>query len=309
MARRVFLHLGLPKTATTYLQTILWASRDRLRADGVLLPGEERRDHLWASRVVREDPNLERQPERHRTAWARLRAELAAWDGDGLVSHEFFAAASAAQAAAMIEELAPAEVHLVATAREPLGLFTASWQESLKNRNTVPAAGVRPVGLEEPARHLELAHPRPAAGAAPLGRDPAARARPRAAAAPRRPPGGDLGDVRRRGRRRPGGVRHRPVVPERVDGRGRGRDPATGQRAPRLVRAGLRPRRLHPHLPRRRAPGAARRGALLAGARPGRGLPAPGPPGRAVRARSAASTYAATWPTSWCPTSSTYAAR
>jgi len=138
VARRVFLHLGLPKTATTYLQTILWASRDRLRADGVLLPGEERRDHLWASRVVREDPNLERQPERHRTAWARLRAELAAWDGDGLVSHEFFAAASAAQAAAMIAELAPAEVHLVATAREPLGLFTASWQESLKNRNTVP---------------------------------------------------------------------------------------------------------------------------------------------------------------------------
>jgi hypothetical protein len=38
----------------------------------------------------------------------------------------------------MIADLAPAEVHLVATAREPLGLFTASWQESLKNRNTVP---------------------------------------------------------------------------------------------------------------------------------------------------------------------------
>jgi hypothetical protein len=29
-------------------------------------------------------------------------------------------------------------VHLVATAREPLGLFTASWQESLKNRSTTP---------------------------------------------------------------------------------------------------------------------------------------------------------------------------
>jgi hypothetical protein len=57
VARRVFIHLGLPKTATTFLQTILWGSRDRLRADGVLLPGDERRDHLWASRVVREDPN------------------------------------------------------------------------------------------------------------------------------------------------------------------------------------------------------------------------------------------------------------
>ncbi len=137
MARRVFIHLGLPKTATTYLQTILWGSRERLRADGVLVPGDERRDHLWASRVVREDPNLAKHPELHRTAWDRLRRALDEWDGDGLVSHEFFAAASPRQAARMIEELAPAEVHLVATAREPLGLFTASWQESLKNRNTV----------------------------------------------------------------------------------------------------------------------------------------------------------------------------
>jgi hypothetical protein len=116
----------------------LWGSRDRLRAEGVLLPGRERRDHLWASRVVREDPNLDKQPERQRTSWTRLRKALAEWDGDGLVSHEFFAAASPRQAARMIADLAPAEVHLVATAREPLGLFTASWQESLKNRNTVP---------------------------------------------------------------------------------------------------------------------------------------------------------------------------
>jgi hypothetical protein len=137
VARRVYIHLGLPKTATTYLQTILWGSRDRLRAEGVLLPGKERRDHLWASRVVREDPNLDRQPEQHRTSWSRLVEALADWDGDGLVSHEFFAAASPGQAARMIADLAPAEVHVVATAREPLGLFTASWQESLKNRNTV----------------------------------------------------------------------------------------------------------------------------------------------------------------------------
>lgn len=138
MAERVFLHLGLPKTATTYLQTILWNHRPTLADQGVLLPGAERRDHLWASRVVREDPNLAKAPERHRTAWDRIRAELAAWPGTGLVSHEFFAAASGEQAAATVAALAPADVHLVVTAREPLGLFTASWQESLKNRHTTP---------------------------------------------------------------------------------------------------------------------------------------------------------------------------
>jgi hypothetical protein len=135
---RLFVHIGLPKTATSYLQTIIWSNRDALRERGVVVPGTERRDHLWASRTVRGDRNQERAPERHRTAWGRIRAELAAADGTGLVSHEFFAAASAEQAVSMVDALAPAEVHLVVTAREPLGLFAASWQESLKNGSTTP---------------------------------------------------------------------------------------------------------------------------------------------------------------------------
>lgn len=138
MAQRVFVHIGLPKTATSYLQTILWSQRDALRARGVVVPGSERRDHLWASRTVRHDPVQQRAPERHRTAWRRLVEELGASEGIGLLSHEFFAAASAEQAQAMVAELPTDDVHLVVTAREPLGLFTASWQESLKNGATTP---------------------------------------------------------------------------------------------------------------------------------------------------------------------------
>lgn len=140
MVRRVFVHIGLPKTATTYLQTILWSNEDAVRSQGLLLPGRGRRDHLWASRVVREQPERGVRPEREHEAWARIQEDLRGWDGDGLVSHEFFAAASTDQATAMVAALAPAEVHVVVTAREPLGLFTASWQESLKNRSTVPMA-------------------------------------------------------------------------------------------------------------------------------------------------------------------------
>jgi hypothetical protein len=140
MAAKVYLHIGLPKTATTYLQSVMWAERELMRAQGVLLPGRERRDHLWSSRVVREDPNLARYDERRRTAWDRLRAEIAGWDGAAVISHEFFAGATAEQAAAMIASLAPAEVHLVLTAREPVGLFASSWQESLKNRETATMA-------------------------------------------------------------------------------------------------------------------------------------------------------------------------
>ncbi len=140
MAARVFLHVGLPKTATTYLQTILWTNRDVLEEQQLRLPGEGRYEHLWASRIVREDPAFEKSNERRRGAWERLRADVAAWPGTALISHEFFAAASAEQAERMVEELEPAEAHLVVTGREPLGLFTASWQESIKNRDTAPMA-------------------------------------------------------------------------------------------------------------------------------------------------------------------------
>jgi hypothetical protein len=36
----------------------------------------------------------------------------------------------------MIADLAPAEVHVVVTAREPVGLYSGGWQESLKNRDS-----------------------------------------------------------------------------------------------------------------------------------------------------------------------------
>jgi hypothetical protein len=136
MAAKVFLHIGLPKTGTTYLQTVMWADRERMRAQGVLLPGRERRDHLWATRIIREDPNLPTYEERVRESWGVLKAEIAAWPGTALISHEFFAGAAPDQAARMVAELAPAEVHLVVTAREPVGLYSGGWQESLKNRDS-----------------------------------------------------------------------------------------------------------------------------------------------------------------------------
>ena len=140
MSARVYLHVGLPKTATTYLQTILWHNREALEAQGVRLPGVARYEHLWASRVVREDPAFEKFSEHRRATWDRLREDVAQWPGTSLISHEFYAAASAEQAVRMVDDLAPAEVHLVVTAREPLSLFTASWQESIKNRDTQPMA-------------------------------------------------------------------------------------------------------------------------------------------------------------------------
>ena len=151
MARAVYLHVGLPKTATTYLQTILWDHREEIEAQGVRLPGLARHDHLWSTRIVREDAQFAKvSTDRRLGAWERVLADVAAWPDTCLISHEFFGAATAEQAARVVADLAPAEVHLVVTAREPLSLFAASWQESIKNRDTTPMADYSTTESDDP---------------------------------------------------------------------------------------------------------------------------------------------------------------
>lgn len=130
MASRVFLHIGLPKSGTTFLQTTMWANRSGLRRQGVLYPGEERLDHFQAFQQVR--GARQQQAGDHAGAWDRLVAELRAWDGVGLVSHEFFCMSTPEQAARVVADLQPAEVHVVLTVRSYFLQFPALWQEALK---------------------------------------------------------------------------------------------------------------------------------------------------------------------------------
>ena len=131
MARRVYFHVGVPKSGTTFLQTAMWRNRSQLRAQGFLYPGSKRMDHYNASRIVR-GAVRERLAEVEDDAWDRIVRELSEWEGVGLVSHEFFSMASVPQARAAVAALAPAQVHVVLTARDYVRQFPAVWQEALK---------------------------------------------------------------------------------------------------------------------------------------------------------------------------------
>jgi hypothetical protein len=135
---RVFLHIGLPKTGTTYLQGVLWDNVDLVRRDGVVLPGAGHRDHLWAALDVQERKNLVKRGRRAPGSWKRLSDELAQARGTGLITHEFFCGASQEQAERAVADLAPAEVHVVVTARHAAGMLAAGWQEMVKNGSTAP---------------------------------------------------------------------------------------------------------------------------------------------------------------------------
>ena len=73
MASQVFLHIGLPKTGTTYLQSVLWGSQGRRSPrDGFLLPGRGHREHLWAALELQERPNLAQRHPKAPGTLARL---------------------------------------------------------------------------------------------------------------------------------------------------------------------------------------------------------------------------------------------
>jgi glycosyltransferase involved in cell wall biosynthesis len=132
VAKRVFLHIGAPKSGTTFLQTVLWNNRVRLGADDVLLPGRDLFDYNLAhTAILHPQPHTKIQ-RRARATWRRLREEIAAWSGDAVISNEWFVRASADAAARAHRDLADSELHIVYTARAYVHQIPAAWQETLK---------------------------------------------------------------------------------------------------------------------------------------------------------------------------------
>ena len=139
--RRVVLHVGAPKSGTTYLQRVLWANRDGMRQVGFLVPGRTQRDMFEAAIQVRETYQqwgMAREALAGR--WEGLCSEARAFHGTTIMSHEMLAPASRTQAAAALSELAGLEVHLVFSARDLVRQALSEWQERVKNGSTVTFA-------------------------------------------------------------------------------------------------------------------------------------------------------------------------
>ena len=133
--KQVFVHIGEPKTGSTFLQEVLWNNRAELSANGVRLPGHHPQDHYRAAQDV---IGAERDPNDPAATWSGewdLLAEQAlSIPGRSLISHELLSAAGAEQATRAVGALAGAEVHVVLTVRDMATLLPAEWQESVKQR-------------------------------------------------------------------------------------------------------------------------------------------------------------------------------
>ncbi|GGF47729.1 hypothetical protein GCM10011519_22220 [Marmoricola endophyticus] len=143
MARTVLLHVGVPKTGTSYVQDRLFRNPEALAAHGLAYPADRHDAHFLAAVDLTglRWGGLETQAV---GAWDRLVEQVRAAPGTAVISHEVFGQASRADVARAMEDLganAGVEVHVVVSARDLVRQVPAEWQENVKHR--------RRVGFEE----------------------------------------------------------------------------------------------------------------------------------------------------------------
>lgn len=136
MSRTVLVHVGAPKTGTSFVQDVLFRHREQLATQGVLYPADRFDAHFLAALDLMELRwgGLEKQAV---GAWDRLAEQVRAWDGVSIVSHEILATASREQVRRALASFGDAEVHLVMSVRDLVRQVPAEWQENVKHRRTL----------------------------------------------------------------------------------------------------------------------------------------------------------------------------
>jgi hypothetical protein len=136
VAKRIYLHIGAPKTGTTYLQAVCGRNRDALAARGVLYPDAFGDAHHKAVWDLRETPDQREGTKGIEGSWDRLVEIANGADSDVLLSSEHFVFAVRRQIERAVSAL-DGELHIVYTARDLVRQVPAVWQERIKNQKTV----------------------------------------------------------------------------------------------------------------------------------------------------------------------------
>jgi hypothetical protein len=138
-SRTCFLHIGLPKTGTSYLQSILRQSRPALAAQGLGLLPSRKGSPFHLVLAVRDELSAEMDPPQAFAALNDFRAEAAAagWDRT-LVTQELLGAAEPDQIAVLLDALPGYESHVVVTVRDLASFLPSAWQQHVKARGVLP---------------------------------------------------------------------------------------------------------------------------------------------------------------------------
>ncbi len=133
MTRVVYLHVGAPKTGTTYLQDRLALNRSSLARHGVHYPIGLQASHFRPALDLL-DMSWGGQREDVAGEWDALMGRVRRHNGTVVVSHEILAGARPRQVKRAMAGLRGSEVHLVYSARDLARQIPAEWQEGVKHR-------------------------------------------------------------------------------------------------------------------------------------------------------------------------------
>ena len=154
MSKRVLLHVGCPKTGTSYLQDVLFRNQEVLREHDILYPADRFDAHFLAALDLMTLPwgGLETDAV---GAWDRLAAQVREWPGTSIISHEIFARATPTQVDRALTSLGDAEVHVVLSVRDLVRQIPAEWQENVKHRSHITYARFLET-IRDPARDSRI---------------------------------------------------------------------------------------------------------------------------------------------------------
>jgi uncharacterized coiled-coil protein SlyX len=135
-------HFGLPKTGTSYLQSLVWGNLAELRQQGLVVvpdPGPTAQGKPGADVMLAARGRLKagRDPLTAEEVLDRLASEVAAaGDADVLLTQEQLVGCTRRQVRSLLERFGDREVHVVATARAVSRQVPSAWQERVKTRST-----------------------------------------------------------------------------------------------------------------------------------------------------------------------------
>lgn len=137
MTRPLYLHIGLQKTGTSYLQGLFLGSVDALREAGLDVYPTHRRAAYWLMLDVR-DRFRPHDPPQAREVLRDLPGNLDAARGRAaLVSEESFSPADDAQVQRLLAACSDREVHVVVTARDLGRQIPSVWQQGLQSGRAI----------------------------------------------------------------------------------------------------------------------------------------------------------------------------
>ena len=137
------MHVGLPKTGTSYLQSVVWGNLAELRQQGLVVvpdPGPTAQGKAGADVMLAARGRLKpgRDPVGAGEVLDRFAGEVtAAGHADVLLSQEQLAGCTRKQVRALLERFGDREVHVVVTARAVSRQVPSAWQERVKTRSTL----------------------------------------------------------------------------------------------------------------------------------------------------------------------------